>query len=98
MGVDRERRATDQPGRPDRSRITPTATTGAKLELRGTFAGSNPAIAAGVEAVGKDPYNAGWLYEADGEPDEKCVPLDQYRALLDATIDKILEKQKADTE
>jgi glycine cleavage system H protein len=63
---------------------------------RGTFTGSNPALAASVELVGKDPYAAGWLYEVDGEPDDKCVPLDQYRALLDTTIDKILEKQKAD--
>jgi glycine cleavage system H protein len=62
----------------------------------GTFAGSNPEIGAYVEAVGKDPYKAGWLYEVDGEPDDKCVPLDQYRALLDTTIDKIIEKQKAD--
>jgi len=64
----------------------------------GTFAGSNPAIAVGVEAVGKDPHKAGWLYEVDGEPDDKCVPLEQYRALLDTTIDKILEKQQAHAE
>jgi glycine cleavage system H protein len=63
---------------------------------RGTFAGSNPALATNVELVGKEPYAAGWLYEVDGEPDDKCVSLDEYRALLDTTIDKILEKQKAD--
>jgi glycine cleavage system H protein len=62
----------------------------------GTFAGSNPAISKDVEAVGKDPYATGWLYEIDGEPDDRCVSLEQYRALLDTTIDKILEKQKKD--
>jgi glycine cleavage system H protein len=64
----------------------------------GTFAGGNPALAADVEAVGRDPYKTGWLYEVDGEPDDKCVPMDQYRALLDTTIDKILEKQKAESD
>ena len=52
---------------------------------RGTFAGSNPSAAADVGAVGKDPYGTGWLYEVDGEPDDKCVPLDEYRAILDTT-------------
>jgi glycine cleavage system H protein len=64
----------------------------------GTFGGGNPALAASVESVGKDPYGTGWLYEVDGEPDDKCVPLEQYRALLDTTIDKILEKQKAEAD
>jgi len=64
----------------------------------GTFGGGNPALAASVESVGKDPYGEGWLYEVGGEPDDKCVPLEQYRALLDTTIDKILEKQKAEAD
>ena len=65
---------------------------------RGAFAGSNPALAQNVELVGKEPYAGGWLYEVDGEPDDKCVPLEQYRAMLDTTIDKILEKQQAHAE
>jgi glycine cleavage system H protein len=65
---------------------------------RGTFAGGNAALATSVELVGKEPYTAGWLYEIDGEPDDKCVRLEQYRALLDTTIDKILEKQKAEAD
>ena len=62
----------------------------------GTFAGGNPVLAKNVECVGKNPYAEGWLYEVDGEPDDKCVPLEQYRAMLDTTIDKILEKQKGE--
>ena len=65
---------------------------------RGAFARSNPALATSVELVGKEPHAAGWLYEVDGEPDDKCVPLEQYRAILDTTIDKILEKQQAHAE
>ena len=64
----------------------------------GTFAGGNPVLASNVECVGKNPYAEGWLYEVDGEPDEKCVPLEQYRAMLDTTIDKILEKQNSHAE
>ena len=62
----------------------------------GIFAGGNPAIVSDAEAIGKDPYAKGWLYEVDGEPDDKCVSVEQYRAILDTTIDKILEKQQAD--
>lgn len=59
----------------------------------GKFADCNPSLATSVDQVGDDPYGAGWLYEFDGAPDMKCVDLDAYRALLDSTIDRILEKQ-----
>lgn len=62
----------------------------------GTFARGNPALAISVEIVGEQPYGDGWLYEFDGQPDAKCVSLERYRELLDATIDRILEKQAAE--
>ena len=31
-----------------------------------------------------------------GKPDSKCVDVHGYRAILDKTIDKILEKQKSE--
>jgi glycine cleavage system H protein len=40
--------------------------------------------------------NAGWLYEATGEPDVKLMNVEAYTAVLDKTIDKILENQRAD--
>ena len=64
----------------------------------GSFAGGNPDLRDNIEAIGKDPYGAGWLYDVDGKPDAKCVDLASYRALLDTTIDRILEKQSADHE
>ena len=60
----------------------------------GRFAGGNPALRDDIELVGREPYGAGWLYEIEGQPDAKCVTLDQYRALLDTTIDRILDKQQ----
>ena len=62
----------------------------------GRFAGGNPALRDDIELVGREPYAAGWLYEVEGQPDAKCVNLDQYRALLDTTIDRILDKQSAE--
>jgi len=62
----------------------------------GTFAGGNPVLHQQIELVSKDPYGAGWLYEVDGAPDPKCIEVQAYCALLDTTIDRLLEKQKSD--
>ena len=62
----------------------------------GRFAGGNAALAARIEAVGEDPYGAGWLYLVEGAPDAKCCDLESYRRLLDTTIDRILAKQQTD--
>ena len=59
----------------------------------GHFAGGNPALANDIELVSREPYGAGWLYTVEGQADEKCIALDAYCALLDTTIDRILEKQ-----
>lgn len=63
---------------------------------RGTFVGGNPALREGLESLTRDPYAAGWLYEFDGEPDPRCLDVNAYQDLLNATIDRILAKQKAD--
>lgn len=62
----------------------------------GNFAGGNPTLRQDIELVSKEPYTGGWLYEVQGQPDEKCIDLAGYRALLDSTIDRILEKQQAE--
>lgn len=59
----------------------------------GQFAGGNAALRDDIELVSRDPYGAGWLYEINGQPDTKCLDVAAYRALLDTTIDRILEKQ-----
>ncbi len=63
----------------------------------GNFAGSNPVLEQKVATVSKDPYLAGWLYAAHGTPAAQCLDVQAYLALLDKTIDKILEKQKSET-
>ena len=62
----------------------------------GNFAGTNPLLKERITVVNKDPYGEGWLYMVRGKPDSKCVDVHGYRAILDRTIDKILEKQKSE--
>ncbi len=62
----------------------------------GEFAGSNPALKADVSQISEKPYDEGWLYLVKGKPDPRCVDVQAYRAILDETIDRILEKQKSD--
>ena len=60
----------------------------------GKFAGGNPALTENIELLGKEPYGAGWLYAIEGKPDSRCMDVHGYVGLLDATIDKMLEKQE----
>lgn len=60
---------------------------------KGRFVTGNPDFAFGLENVSEKPYDAGWLYQVAGEPDPRAMNVDQYRALLDETIDRLLAKQ-----
>jgi glycine cleavage system H protein len=64
----------------------------------GAFAGGNPALREDIELVSREPYGCGWLYEIRGQPDARCLDVAGYRALLDTTIDRILEKQQNEGE
>lgn len=66
--------------------------------IDGRFAGGNSALQSAIERVTREPFGAGWLYEADGTPDPKCGDLESYRQLLDTTIDRILAKQQIEGE
>jgi glycine cleavage system H protein len=63
----------------------------------GRFAGANPDLNHSLTQVVENPYELGWLYEFSGSPDSRSMDVDGYRALLDATIDRILEKQQGTT-
>jgi glycine cleavage system H protein len=64
----------------------------------GRFRTGNPALASGLEPVAQKPYTDGWLYEFDGAPDRRAMNMQGYRELLDATIDRILEKQRQENQ
>jgi len=58
--------------------------------LDGTFGCSNPQLSQNPEAIDRDCYGEGWLYEATGKPDALCVNTQGYKALLDTMIDKLV--------
>ena len=62
--------------------------------IDGTFCGGNPSLKGHLELVNDAPYDAGWLYRANGEPDRNCMPAQDYVNLLNATIDRMLSQQK----
>jgi len=62
----------------------------------GEFAGGNPALVNDAAAISSDPYQTGWIYMLKGDVGAHCVDAEGYCALLDATIERILEAQKQD--
>ena len=61
----------------------------------GTFVGANPAILQAPELVDSDPYDRGWMYAVQGTPGEDVMEVQDYAALLSATIEKMLDEQKS---
>lgn len=59
----------------------------------GEFLGSNPALDDDITLVDSKPYTEGWLYTVRGNPEPAAVDVHGYIALLDATIDKMLESR-----
>jgi glycine cleavage system H protein len=60
---------------------------------RGVFNGVNEALRQDVTLAESDPYGAGWLYRLQGTPAPDVVDVGGYVAILDATIDKMLENR-----
>ncbi|HEX6736906.1 MAG TPA: glycine cleavage system protein H [Vicinamibacteria bacterium] len=61
--------------------------------IAGGFVGPNRDLDGDITLVDGDPYGRGWLYQALGDPDPAAVDAPGYVAILDATIDKMLEKR-----
>jgi len=60
----------------------------------GNFLTGNDVLKDQLSLVNKKPYTDGWLYEARGEADDRCIDVHEYMAFLDKAIDKILEKEQ----
>jgi glycine cleavage system H protein len=63
---------------------------------QGHFAGGNPTLQQDTELIARAPYTDGWLYEIIGKPDAENLDVEEYANHLNATIERLLEKQKAD--
>jgi glycine cleavage system H protein len=50
-------------------------------------------LAQNITLVDSDPYYKGWLYQVRGGPDPASVDVHGYMAVLDATIDKMLQSR-----
>jgi glycine cleavage system H protein len=62
--------------------------------LDGRFIEGNAALVQDVDLISREPYGDGWLFRIEGKPDSRCSDVEGYRQLLDATIDRMLEKQQ----
>lgn len=58
--------------------------------VSGELLNVNPDLDADITLADSDPYGRGWLYRAQGAPDEGNTDVAGYVAVLDATIDKML--------
>jgi glycine cleavage system H protein len=63
--------------------------------LTGRFAGGNPELEDGLDAVHRAPYARGWLFALSGDPGEDCVDTEGYASFLEATIDKMLGEEES---
>lgn len=63
--------------------------------IDGEFLGVGDALTGDITMVESDPHGRGWLYRARGRPDDASVDVHGYIAILDATIDRLLESRHA---
>lgn len=59
----------------------------------GAFLAVNPELANDITLLETDPHRQGWLFSVQGIPDPEAVDASGYSAILDATIDQMLESR-----
>lgn len=69
------------------------AVTSVYSVVEGAFLGIGDGLRSDITAVDSDPYGDGWLYRGRGRPEPASVDVHGYVAILDATIDKLLESR-----
>ncbi|MBI3693791.1 MAG: glycine cleavage system protein H [Acidobacteria bacterium] len=69
------------------------AVTDVYCAVAGEFAGVSPRLQQDITVVESDPYGEGWLYQARGTPEPHSVDVHGYIAILDATIDRMLQSR-----
>ena len=57
--------------------------------MEGSFVGGNPLLEVDACLVKSSPYEDGWLYAVDGEPEESSVDVHGYVAHLESLIEKM---------
>lgn len=64
----------------------------------GLFLGESAQLRSDVTLVESDPYDKGWLYRLQGAAAPDAVDVEGYIAILDATIDEMMEHRHAGME
>lgn len=64
--------------------------------MQGRFAGGNPALEEDACIIRTDPYEIGWLYSVEGEPEPESLDVHGYIELLSGTIQKMAETTHAE--
>lgn len=62
----------------------------------GEFLGANEALERDITLVESDPHGRGWLYRVRGTAEPDSLDVQGYVAVLDATIDRMLEGRHDD--
>lgn len=57
--------------------------------MEGSFVGGNPLLEVDACLVKSSPYEDGWLYAVEGEPEESSVDVHGYVAHLEGLIEKM---------
>lgn len=60
----------------------------------GSFIGSNVALTDDITLLESNPYDAGWLYAVEGDPEPGAISVQEYVNVLDATIDRMLASRR----
>lgn len=60
--------------------------------MRGAFLEGNPALKVDACVVRSDPYEVGWLYEVQGEPEDGHLDVHGYITHLSAIIQRMAEE------
>ena len=66
--------------------------------LDGRFVGGNDLLESDIDSVNSSPYDRGWIFAVEGTPGSDCVETEEYAAVLDATIDKMLGAEGVNAE
>lgn len=62
--------------------------------MNGRYAGANPELDETITLIQTDPYSRGWLYALEASPGDDCLSVQEYVAVLDATIDKMMGRDE----
>jgi glycine cleavage system H protein len=61
--------------------------------MDGKFGEPNPALSADACLVREDPYQVGWLYSAEGEPEADSLDAQGYLAVLEEIISRMAAEE-----